>query len=840
METKRICPSCQKPLAADVPMGLCPECLVRAGFASGAETESGAARPVFDPPSVEELAQNFPQLEIIELIGRGGMGAVYKARQTKLSRIVAVKILPPAISGKPAFAERFTREAQALARLNHPGIVTLYEFGEAGGLFYFLMEYVDGVTLRQLLQAGRISAREALAIVPQICDALQYAHDQGIVHRDIKPENILLDRRGRVKVADFGLARIIGNQGEDQTASGEAAQSTFTLTDAGKVLGTPQYMSPEQVEAPGEVDHRADIYALGVVFYQMLTGELPDKEIEPPSRKVAIDVRLDEVVLRALEQKPELRYQQASVLKTAVETIASTPAAIGSQPKESRRTGNEPLAQENVTNSINPPAESSSDAPSQSAGAHKADDRGWKIYISSIVAMLPVFLVWAFSYIFIVPRLKENALHYPANYHPFADAPTAFLDWLTRSWTHRTCIAVLIMVVLAELFVPLWRRHRRAFVWSTVLFINVATVATLIGMSLLVMQAPGKRPPVNLSETHVTNSLSASFGPVIERTLAGRGDTNNRFIDFESGKLFAASNFFGPKDEPSPEETQRVWRTTGIDAAGDSSPAVHGLVGFEMVAVPVPNTVWEETNPKMLDSYFAVSTPGTPALMSGRGELPVTFVIKTRDSNRGIVQILGFTPDTSAVKIRYKLAQSILNDGKTGSASGVEKAPTTNSAQVSTHQNHDTEAADLTREGWQLWQSRKLPEAAAKFDAAVRLDPKNANAWNGLGWALFNSGKNDPAERAFQTAVAIQTNHPAALNGLGQLYLAQRKYAEAEKFLLKAAPQASAAWYGLARLYLLEGKFDQAERWAQRVVDSGEADEVAKKMLEAAKSRRLS
>ena len=141
------------------------------------------------------------------------MGAVYKARQRELDRVVALKILPPGIGQDPAFAERFTREAKALAKLNHPGIVTLYEFGKADGLFFFLMEFVDGVTLRQLLEGERISAREALAIVPQICDALQYAHDQGIVHRDIKPENILLDRQGRVKVADFGLAKLVGTEG---------------------------------------------------------------------------------------------------------------------------------------------------------------------------------------------------------------------------------------------------------------------------------------------------------------------------------------------------------------------------------------------------------------------------------------------------------------------------------------------------------------------------------------------------------------------------------------------------------------------------------------------------
>jgi tetratricopeptide (TPR) repeat protein len=343
------CPQCGTPLPVGALAGLCPACLLKQGAA--AETATGGQAPPFQPPPVAELALLFPQLEILELIGKGGMGAVYKARQKELDRIVALKILPPGIGRDAAFAGRFAREAKALAKLNHPGIVTLYEFGQvqssagvspasgsqpstlnAQPLYFFLMEFVDGVNLRQLLHAGRIAPREALAIVPQICDALQFAHDQGIVHRDIKPENILLDRRGHVKVADFGLAKLVQLDGRAELPLGQDAQQRAptddALTGAGKVMGTPNYMAPEQIEHPNDVDHRADIYALGVVFYQMLTGELPGKPIVPPSSRthgMQIDVRLDEVVLRALEKKPELRFQQVSVLKTQVETIAGTP-----------------------------------------------------------------------------------------------------------------------------------------------------------------------------------------------------------------------------------------------------------------------------------------------------------------------------------------------------------------------------------------------------------------------------------------------------------------------------------------------------------------------------------
>jgi serine/threonine protein kinase len=175
------------------------------------------------------------------------------------------------------------------------------------------MEYVDGPNLREIERANKLSTREALQIIPQICEALQFAHDEGVVHRDVKPENVLLDKKGRVKIADFGLAKILGREPRD-----------LRLTGARDVVGTPHYMAPEQVEHPQEVDHRADIYSLGVVFYEMLTGELPLGKFAPPSQKVQVDVRLDEIVLHTLEKEPSRRYQHASQVKTDVETIANS------------------------------------------------------------------------------------------------------------------------------------------------------------------------------------------------------------------------------------------------------------------------------------------------------------------------------------------------------------------------------------------------------------------------------------------------------------------------------------------------------------------------------------
>ena len=308
------CPKCGAVLPSAA--GLCPRCLMAEAMVSTQVEADLAAEPPLRP---QEIAPLFPQLEILDLLGRGGMGVVYKARQKTLNRLVALKLLAPERVGDARFAERFSREAQALAALNHPNIVTVYDFGKAGGFYFLLMEFVDGVNLRQLLRTRKFTPEEALTIVPPLCDALQFAHERGIVHRDIKPENILLDKIGRVKVADFGIAKMLGpdiGEGSGQTASVAAAtQST---------VGTPGYSAPEQKNDPQRVDSRADIYSLGVVFYEMLTGELPGQPIEPPSRKVQIDVRMDRIVLRALEQQAELRYQLASQLKTDVETVTGS------------------------------------------------------------------------------------------------------------------------------------------------------------------------------------------------------------------------------------------------------------------------------------------------------------------------------------------------------------------------------------------------------------------------------------------------------------------------------------------------------------------------------------
>jgi tRNA A-37 threonylcarbamoyl transferase component Bud32 len=295
-----------------VPGGLCPRCLLLGihGDEIGGVHEDDESAGSPEALADEELASELPNFELEEHLGRGGMGVVWKARERVLNRHVAIKLLRNA-KNDTDFVDRFTREARVMAQLNHPHIVTLYSFGRTrSNHCYLVMEMVDGASLADLLQGELLDVPVTLDIIQQVCTALRHAHDAGFMHRDIKPGNVLISARGRVKVADFGLARL---------ANG--ADSSTTITGKGFAVGTPHYIAPEQANGNGHEDHRADIYSVGVVLYQMLTGEVPRGVFRPPSAKRKLDRRLDNVVLKALQEEPEKRYQHISELGDDVQKV---------------------------------------------------------------------------------------------------------------------------------------------------------------------------------------------------------------------------------------------------------------------------------------------------------------------------------------------------------------------------------------------------------------------------------------------------------------------------------------------------------------------------------------
>jgi len=263
-------------------------------------------------PLVGRVAAGY---RIDEVVGRGGMGAVYRATQLSLGRSVAMKVLTEDLARDPQFKERFAREADALSRLSHPNIVTVFDRTEVEGLPCLVMELVEGASLREVLRKGPLPPSEALRILSSVLSALEHAHRNGVVHRDIKPENVLLARGTIAKVADFGLSRLLG--------PGESTRLTRTHL----LLGTYEYMAPEQRERSREADERSDLYAAGVVLYEMLTGELPIGRFEMPSqrRPGECDRRIDALVERSLEKDPARRFQRAEEMSGAVSAILDRP-----------------------------------------------------------------------------------------------------------------------------------------------------------------------------------------------------------------------------------------------------------------------------------------------------------------------------------------------------------------------------------------------------------------------------------------------------------------------------------------------------------------------------------
>jgi serine/threonine-protein kinase len=279
-----------------------------------------------DKPLPARLASALGTAYTIEgEIGRGGMGVVYRARDERLQRRVAIKVLPPELAFQQDIRERFTREAQTAARLSHPHIVPIHTVGEGEGLVYFVMGYVDGESVAaRIRRRGRLPVEEARRIMKETADALSAAHALSVIHRDIKPDNILLEgTRGRVMVTDFGIAKAL------------SSSSGATLTGIGVAIGTPAFMSPEQAAGDRDIDGRSDLYSLGIVTYQMLTGDLPFSapsvagilmkqitEVAPDLRKVRPDIPEDLAlaVARCLEKDPQNRWASADALRRALES----------------------------------------------------------------------------------------------------------------------------------------------------------------------------------------------------------------------------------------------------------------------------------------------------------------------------------------------------------------------------------------------------------------------------------------------------------------------------------------------------------------------------------------
>lgn len=276
---------------------------------------------LFQAPEIDDLAPLFPTYHIESLIAIGGMGAVYKAVQKSLDRPVAIKILPQEFSRDPNFCIGFEAEAKSMARLNHPNLIGVYDFGEVNGMLFIIMEYVAGQSLFHYAHGHRLAQDDVIQLMVGVCQGLAHAHENGIVHRDIKPSNVLLDQNKEPKIGDFGLARPVGKDHVPGT----------------QIYGTPGYTAPEVINAPLSVNHRADIFSIGVLIHELITGRLPADDPRPASLIVGCDPRFDEIIRRATDSNPELRYPNAhlllgDILKIQQPIVATPPPAYAARP----------------------------------------------------------------------------------------------------------------------------------------------------------------------------------------------------------------------------------------------------------------------------------------------------------------------------------------------------------------------------------------------------------------------------------------------------------------------------------------------------------------------------
>src|ERR1700730_14836632 len=327
-KTGRACAKCGATVFADAPHGFCSVCLFQTALGS-LDDESD------DAPEPKRMQMDFGDYELVEEIGRGGQGGVYRARQKSLNRTVALKVIGLGHWASTPHLKRFRHEAEAAASLEHPQIVPIYEVGERDGSCYFSMKFIEGGQLDEVVKREQMSSRRAAELLVKIAGTVQFAHEHGILHRDIKPGNILLDRQGEPHLTDFGLARLI--------------EQESTVTNSFDVLGTPSYMAPEQAAGNAkELTAAADVYSLGAVFYQMLTGQPAFAggttyetirlvmETEPRNPRLwnpKVDLDLATICLKCLEKDLKKRYETADALAQDVERW------LRQEPIRARRTG---------------------------------------------------------------------------------------------------------------------------------------------------------------------------------------------------------------------------------------------------------------------------------------------------------------------------------------------------------------------------------------------------------------------------------------------------------------------------------------------------------------------
>lgn len=702
------------------------------------------------------------RFEIISELGRGGMAVVYKARQADLDRIVAIKLLPPEMTHDTNYVARFRHEARSAARLEHPHIMPVYEVGETNGLHYIAMKYIQGRTLKDVVQEdGALSVRRAAEVLAQVGDALDYAHRQGIIHRDIKPSNVMITDEGWVYLTDFGLAR-----GTDATTSG--------LTMAGTVMGTPEYMSPEQAQGLASVGPPTDIYALGVVLYELLTGTFPFHAETPmamlaarllqspiPPRDVRGDlpVAVEDVVMRSLARKPEARFASAAEMVTALRTAAG----IGANPQ------------------AQPPLTPVGGVPAIG---------------ETLVASLPIQ-----TPPYVRPQVSAQppqAYVAPTQAAPQRGDPALNLPPLPVSGVSGTK--------------P-----------KTGLFIGIGATVLVLVIAIVGLFAYISRPVPDPDTTPIAGTTDSALTKLLQQadTSLANGDSDTAFEQYQQALGMSADNTAALSGIAIVDNMRADWQnaeqsaTNLVNASGSADKNKAAALGLALLAdaVSSQNKITEaadsiaqalkldgglalahaiNSNIMAIQAYSANDTAGMEKALDEVDKAVDSVHDETLPIQALTYHAIGFTFAQD-----YALSRA---GGRSPRESSLDESKKDYQQAIQLQPNLPLFHTNL---GYLFSNAGDYNQARAAFKRAINLDDTSEAAHNGMAWSFFNSGDYELAEKEFRRATTLAPDYANAHYGLGLTLenLSRKDEARAEyQQTLRIDPSYTAAQNALDRM----------------------------------------
>jgi serine/threonine protein kinase/tetratricopeptide (TPR) repeat protein len=755
--------------------------------------------PVPISDSALRLVQLFPpgtllggRYEIIRVLGEGGMGAVYQARDRELDRLIALKVIRPELAGNPAILQRFKQELILARHVTHRNVVRIYDLGEADGIKFITMEYVDGEDLRSLLKVhGKLSPKEAVHIVEQVCRALEAAHAEGVIHRDLKPQNIMRDKQGRIVVMDFGLARSLEANG---------------MTQSGALVGTLEYMSPEQALG-AELDQRSDLFAVGLIFYELLTGKVPYKadtalaSLMKRTQERAIPVSqidstvpkaLSKLVSRCLERDPSARYQHASEILKQLQAWDSNPAISPSNlariaPSQTSRT---------VQISLNVP-----------------EQRGW-LWLAGVALLLVLFLAIPATRNLVFPKKAQ------------VESPSMGIPDLSKG----KYVAILPFRVLGD-------EKSLRYVADGLEESLSAKLFQLQEVHVASSAAVDKTASGDQSLAKIARALGVNL--ILQGTVQGSADQVRVTLSLEdvaNAKRIWGQEFPGvPQDllaledqiygyvasalelKPTSDEMARIGiHPTENAAAYDlylrGRDAMHGDHGVQATENAVH--LFEEALRK--DPNFALA-------YTGMADANLRMYKETKE---GIWAQKALISAQQAARLNANLAEVHLALGSIYSATGKTSEATGELKRALGLAPNSDEAYRRLGDAYRA--AGNARQAISAYQSAVGVNPYYWYNHSALGSAYFQFGETQKARAEYHTVTELAPDNVNGFANLGASYIREGRWAESIPALQKALqlrPDED-AYSNLGTANFYSGRFEESVKMFEKAVEINPKDEA--------------